>query len=90
MLNFWTKVRDYAAAKVGNAYMDKFHHARQCPNCNVWTHQTMGAKAVVDLEYDQLMQCEQCDVWSRWDMTSMIPVLAHPWRCDAPPTDQQK
>lgn len=75
---FWKWVREFANEKVKQAHMNKFHHARKCPNCNTWTSEVDGCKALVDSEdnpYYELMTCNKCAYVSTWDCIGMLPTI---------------
>lgn len=75
-LAFWTRVREYANAKVRDAYMARYFHERCCPNCHRWTSETGGASACRDDgPLHDIMTCSACGHESRWRVEGPVVLL---------------
>ena len=69
MNEFWKWLRNFANNKVMEHHMAKYKHSRLCPNCNLWTSETGGAKEYYSEISDSMysyMRCNQCGYLSKW------------------------
>jgi hypothetical protein len=76
---FWTKIRDFAAARVREAYININGSDRMCPRCLTWTSEVNGAADYkVGERLHDWMTCNKCGHISRWRMDGPVPFLDEP------------